>query len=119
MGPARKKEDRAIGALKRWRALGGSGGGGEQFYKFTDLGQVLEGIWRGTQKGKYGDNGVVETEDGVRRVFTLSAMLKDLVDVDDGTEVQITYLGMAKSKAGNDFHKFQILVEDNGEETPF
>src|SRR4030095_14312244 len=95
MGPARKKEEPPMGALKRWRALGGSGGGsGEQFYKFHTIGQVLEGIWRGTQRGKYGDNGVVETEDGVRQVFTLSAMLKDLVDVDDGTEVQITYLGM-------------------------
>jgi hypothetical protein len=106
-----------VGALKRYRQLGG----GDEFYKFGEVGQCLEGIWRGTVKGKFGDNGVIETPDGIRHVFTLSATLKDLLQVPDGTGVKVTYQGMALSKAGNQYHKFQTLVEadEGSEEVPF
>lgn len=112
-----------MGALRRYRSLGG----GDEFYKFTEVGQVLEGIWRGTKTGKFGENGVVETPDGVRHVFTLSAMLKDLLKVPEGVWVKITFLGMRQSKAGNPYRHFQTLVdaddpgssEESSSEVPF
>ena len=107
-----------MGALKRYRSLGGSG---DEFFKFSEDNPMLEGIWRGTQQGKFGDNGVVETPDGVRHLFTLSAMLKDLLKVPEGTGVKISWLGRRLSKAGNSYHAFQIMVEDDGasDEVPF
>lgn len=97
------------GALKRYRSLGGSG---DEFFKFSEENPVLEGIWRGTQKGKFGENGVIETPDGVRHIFTLSTMLRDLLKVPEGVGVKVSWLGMGLSKAGNQFHRFQILVEE-------
>lgn len=99
-----------MGALKRYRSLGG----GDDFFKF-EPGMTLEGIWRGTKRGKYGENGIIETPDGILHVFTLSAMLKDLIKVPDGTGVKVTHVGMRQSKAGNTYHAFQILVEESGD----
>lgn len=101
-----------MGAMKRWRNLGG--GGGNTFYKFDHEGQVLEGVWRGTKPGKYGDNGVVEQADGSMVQFTLNVTLRDLVKVPDGADVRITYRGMARAKNGNEFKAFTIQV---GEDT--
>lgn len=103
---------------KRWKQLSGG-----QFFKFEAVGDSLEGIWRGTQTGKFGDNGAVESEGGVVHLFSLSAALKDLLRVKEGTEVRIEYLGKKMSKGGNEFKAFQVFVEDaaaiEDEEAPF
>ena len=111
-----------MGALKRWKSLGGGEGG--RFFKFTVEGQVLEGTWRGTREGKYGTNGQVELPDGTVVQFTLNVTLRDLVKVPDGTAIRITYRGMARAKNGNEFKAFSIQVEDGAEiaeddEVPF
>lgn len=95
-----------MGNAKRWKQLSGG-----TFFKFDAEGVCLEGIWQGTQSGKFGDNGVVEV-DGVPQLFTMNTALKDLLRVKPGTEVRITYLGKQMSKGGNEFKAYQIFVED-------
>lgn len=94
---------------KRWRQLGGG-----TFYKFAEVGQVLEGIWRGTQTGKFGENGVVEV-DGESKIFSLNAALKDLPRVKPGAEVRIEYLGKAMSKGGAEFKAYKVEVAEDAE----
>lgn len=96
-----------MSSLKRFRQLGGG-----TFFKFDTPNQVLEGVWRGTQAGRYGDNGVVEV-DGVPQMFTINAALKDLIRVKPGTEVRITYLGRKEAKNGNQFKAFRVEVEED------
>jgi len=106
---------------KRWRQLGGG-----SIFKFEDVGQVLEGIWRGTKAGRFGDNGVVEVF-GDNKMFTLNTALKDLMRVKPGCEVRIEYLGKQMSKGGNEFKAFSVQVaedaevseEEHGDEAPF
>jgi hypothetical protein len=105
-------------SAKRWKQLSGG-----SFFKFAEEGDTLEGIWQGTQAGKFGENGIVEMN-GERKQFTLNAALKDLIRVPPGTEVRITYTGKQMSKSGNEFKAFEILVEDNvqvddDEDVPF
>ncbi len=97
-----------MAALKRWRQLGGG-----QFFKFSEPGQTLEGVWRGTQPGKFGENGAVEV-DGVLQLFSLNAALKDLIRVAPGSEVRIEYKGKQMAKNGNEFKAFQVFVEEDG-----
>lgn len=99
-------------STKRWTRLSGGGNGNFEFYKFATKGQTLEGIWRGTRVGKYGDNGVIEVN-GVEQVFTLNTALKDLVRVAAGSEVRVEYLGKVTAKNGNEFKAFQIFVTDD------
>ena len=96
---------------KRWRQLGGG-----TFFKFEDVGQVLEGIWRGTKAGKYGDNGIVDVF-GENQMFTLNAALRDLVTVKPGCEVRIEYLGKKMAKNGNEFKAFTVQVSEDAEIT--
>lgn len=108
---------------KRWRQLGGG-----SFFKFEDPGQVLEGIWRGTKAGRYGDNGVVEVF-GDNKMFTLNTALKDLMRVKPGCDVRIEYLGKQTAKNGNEFKAFSVQVAEDavveeeehggGDEAPF
>lgn len=94
---------------KRWRQLGGG-----SFFKFEDVGQVLEGIWRGTKSGKFGDNGVVEVH-GENMMFSLNAALKDLIDVKPGCEVKIEYIGKRMAKNGNEFKAYHVSVAEDAE----
>ena len=103
---------------KRWKQLSGG-----KFFKFEKEGDCLEGLWQGTQVGKFGDNGVIEV-DGVPQLFTLNTALKDLMRVKPGTEVRVTFMGKEMSKGGNEYKAFQIFVEDGAsiapdEEVPF
>lgn len=98
-----------MGSQKRWKQLSGG-----SFFKFQTKGDSLEGVWQGTEQGKFGENGIVEV-DGTPQKFTMNAALKDLIRVPKGTEVQITYTGKQLSKAGVEFKAFEILVEDGAE----
>lgn len=107
-----------MSSLKRYRQLGGG-----EFYKFSEQGQALEGIWRGTQTGKFGENGVIETPDGQRHMFSLNTALKDLVGVQPGVGVKVVYLGKQTAKNGNEFKAYQVFVEEDAQvdsdEAPF
>ena len=102
-----------MGNLKRYRQLGGG-----EFYKFTEVGQTLEGTWQGTRAGKFGENGTVDTPTGIH-IFSLNAALKDLIGVPKGTGVKIVYMGKETAKNGNEFKAYKVFVEEdeNGEAT--
>lgn len=93
-----------------WRKLGSG-----EYHKWN-AGDVIEGIWRGTEDGKYGPIGSVEQPDGTRIRFAMSAVLTDrLGAVEEGTEVRLTYLGMGQTKAGAQLKRFEVEVaEDEG-----
>lgn len=95
---------------KTWRKLGSG-----EYHKWSE-GDVIEGIWRGTEDGKYGLLGSVEQPDGVRIRFSMSAVLTDrLAAVTEGAEVRLTYLGMGQTKAGAQLKRFEVEVaEDEG-----
>jgi len=98
-----------MGSLKKWRQLSGG-----SFYKFEEVGQVLEGTWQGTQTGKFGDNGTVEVF-GKLMVFSLNAGLKDLLRVKAGTEIRLEYLGKQRAKNGNEFKAYKVEVAEDAE----
>ena len=94
--------------LKRWVQRGGG-----DFVKWTEPGQLIEGVWRGTRDGKYGALGVMDTEAG-EKVFPLHTALLLLVDgLKDGTEVRIEYTGKVLSpKSGHEFKAFNLFVAE-------
>lgn len=89
----------------KWQPVGG--GQARTFHKWTEPGEVLEGVWRGTVSGKFGLNGWLDTQDGDVQV-SLSAGLRDLEEVPTGTRVRITFVKWAVSKGGNRFRLFTI-----------
>lgn len=95
---------------KTWRKLSSG-----DYHKWRE-GDVLEGLWRGTEDGKYGPLGNLEQPDGTRIRFAMSAILTDrLGTVEEGTEVRLTYLGMGQTKAGAKLNRFEVEVaEDEG-----
>jgi hypothetical protein len=112
--------------VKRWRRLGLGGG---HIYKFTDPGQILEGIWGGTKPSarfKDSELGVIKEEEGTEQLFAMTAGLRDLIPVKPGTEVKITYLGLQTAMSGNEFKAYAIdvaedaeVADDSDEEIPF
>ena len=94
-----------MSSAKRLKQLGGG-----QFYKFDTPGQKLEGVWQGTQAGKFGENGTVEVN-GQPLMFSLNAALKDLIRVKPGTSVLIEYRGKQTAKNGNEFKAFNVFVD--------
>ncbi len=111
----------------RYKPVGGVG----NFQKWDEVGQEIEGIWRGVSAGKFGEVGTLETEAGLVQ-FSLTAVLKDrLGKVRVGGQVCIEYTGEARSKAGTKFKTFDVglldeadLLKDGGDgkdkdEVPF
>lgn len=98
-----------MSSQKRWKRLSGG-----TFFKFSAKGDCLEGVWQGTQDGKFGENGVVEVG-GVFQIFSLNAALKDLIRVPKGTAVSITYTGKRVAKSGVEFKGFDVLIEDGAD----
>ena len=97
----------------KWRQLGGSG----NIIKWDTMGQVVEGLWRGTHDGKFGLLGTLEQPDGKRVSFSMSAILADrLGAVEDGDEVRIVFQGQGKTKGGQRLNLFEVYVADPDEE---
>src|SRR5215470_13901770 len=99
------QETQRSGAAK-WRTLGERA---VTFHKFAEPGDSIEGLWRGTSTGKYGLNGRLDV-DGSDVLFTLSAGLRDLAQVEPGRQVRITFVRWAQSKSGNRFRLFKVEV---------
>ena len=91
-------------------------GGDRDFFKFQNPGDELIGKWRGTRKGRFGDNGVVEQKSGEVAEFSLNTAIEDLVNLEKGTGVKIVYIGKQTSKAGNEFKAFDVFIWDPGKD---
>lgn len=95
-----------MGNLSRWQQVGGG-----NFFKWDEPGKKLEGIWRGTKPGKFGDLGLIDTESGGRIAFPIhTALIEPLKQVKEGVEVLIHYMGPQTSKGGREFKAFQVFV---------
>jgi hypothetical protein len=96
-------------SLRRWTKVGGSGDG--SFVKWDKDGQSLEGKWRGTKVGQYGDLGMMELTDGKHVTFPIHTALADPVKrFREGAEVQIVYTGKVMGKNGREFKAFDCFV---------
>lgn len=102
--------------------VGGSGAG--SLMKWTELGQTLEGVWKGTHPGRFGDLGTIQLESGKAVDFPVHTALVDkLKRIKVGAEVFIEYLGKVKGKAGTEYKDFYVGVDTaeniSEEEVPF
>lgn len=94
----------------KWHKVGGG-----SFFKFDVPGKALEGIWRGSEpSAKYAhDNGVIQTEDGERRLFTINtSLVKTLGRIRKGALIRIEYTGKTTGKSGTEYKTFEVCVGD-------
>jgi hypothetical protein len=103
-------------AEKKWVERGGG-----DFFKWDVEGKALEGLWRGTKPGKFGDLGILETGAG-NVSFPLHTALALMVEgLKDGTEVRIEYHGKQKNEnTGREFKAFKLFTaeQDGGGDMP-
>ena len=95
-----------MGHLKQWRQIGQA-----HYLKWEEKGQALEGIWQGTQVGRFGDLGLMDTPEG-RISIALHTVLHDrLSEVKIGAEVRLVYTGIQTAqKSGRQFKGFEVYV---------
>lgn len=105
-----------MGSLKRWTQVGQG-----EFHKWTEPGDALEGIWRGSHDGQYGPLGSLDTAQG-RVTFPLhTALFSRMEGIKEGAEIRIIYNGKATSKGGREFKSFGVFearYEDIAEPAP-
>jgi hypothetical protein len=89
----------------------------KSFFKFENPNDELEGLWLGTEEGKFGDNGRVRDMNGAVQVFTLNAALKDLTALAENTQIKIIYTGKEKTKEGTEYKAFDIYVDEEEGQT--
>jgi len=95
-----------MGSLKRWTQVGSG-----EFHKWTEPGDALEGIWRGTHDGQYGPLGTLDTGKTGRVTFPLhTALFSRMEGIKEGAEIRIIYKGKATSKGGREFKSFDVFV---------
>ena len=83
------------------------------FVKFESVGQTLQGEWLGIKPGKYeNDLGTIVNEGG-NFVFSITAALRDLADVDTGTMVKIEFQGLGETRDGREFKKFDVYLDND------
>lgn len=99
--------------LKRWVKRGFEG----SLMKWETEGQEVEGIWRGTRTGRFGDLGTVETPADGRVTFPVHTALAFLIEgLKDGDEVRIIYNGKINNPAtGREFKSFDLYVAQEGD----
>jgi hypothetical protein len=85
------------------------------FFKFETPNDELEGIWLGTEEGKFGLNGRVRDMSNVIQTFTLNAALKDLEAINEGTQIKLVFTGLQKTDGGQEYKAFDIYVDDDSE----
>jgi len=100
--------------MKRWRSLRRNG----EFIKWTEPGQVVEGVFLGIEKSDWREIGRVNAEGGPVAFSLTTALAGPLRKVNTGQSVQIQYVGEKMSKAGRMFKDFNVsvLVEDEDPE---
>jgi len=89
--------------MTQYKEVGGTDG---KFFKFTDPGTELEGIWHGTKEGSKGPLGIIEDVNGVEQVFGISKVLSDKVALfKEGDKVKIIFVTNEKSKSSGMVYK--------------
>ena len=100
---------------RKWRKVGGPRAEAEfEFFKWNEEGQSIEGIWKGTTKGKFGSLGLVEDElDRALKAFPLHTVLENrLSEVEVGASVRIEYLGLVSGRT-HEYKDFDVYMEDD------
>ena len=101
-----------------YREIGGGG-----FHAWTEEGDILEGIWRGTSYGAKYDNRIgkieiaaeKEGENPKETAFSYTAVLAQKLDsVPVGSKIKIKYVGKDKTKDGTSFKQFRVLADTDG-----
>ena len=103
-----------------------AGGSGGTIYKWTTPGQVVEGRYVGSKRGKVFNGrpstlGTVKNAAGVDIVFGMTTVLESRLenDIKPGTVIRITYLGLEPGKnGGNGYKNFKLEIDDDGGITP-
>jgi len=113
-----------MGNLKRWRQVGGSGGGSMHKWDGTPI--EFEGVWRGFHDGKYGPLGTLETSEGTITLPMPTVLYERCRHVKEGADLKIEYKGKATGKkSGKEYHDFLVFVgsdddlTDGDTEPPF
>lgn len=71
----------------------------------------IVGVFRGFVKGQYGDNGIIELEDGTEKYLPSNALLNSkLRNVKEGYLVKIVYTGMVKLASGRYAKDYKVFV---------
>lgn len=88
-----------------YRPVGISG----ELVKWDRDGTAVEGTWKGSRQGQYGELGTVDALDGRVLSFPLTTALQSkLALVKEGARVRITFLGMRRSGEGKDYKDFSV-----------
>ena len=89
-----------------------TGQGRAPITKWEEPGQVIEGEWRGTRPGKYGDLGIVHDEAGTEIVFPMHTVLVNkLASVRIHAGISIVYKGKVEGKTGSSYKDFDVFTE--------
>ncbi len=81
------------------------------FVKWDTEGQVLEGEWLGVKDGKYGDLGIIVTEAGEICFPIHTVLQRKMVEIVEGENCRIEYLGKVKGKRGQWYKHFRVEVD--------
>src|SRR3990167_8623960 len=97
--------------MSNYRRIRVTGGG--NLRKWTEMGQTIEGHWRGTRPGKFGDLGMIDTDHEGRVTFPIhTALVNKLARIREGASIAIVYKGKVKAgKSGNEYKDFDVMVE--------
>ena len=91
-----------------WKKVNNEDDTHQNFIKWTEVGQEMEGTWEGLSEGKFGDLGQI---DGTK--FPMHTVLtRALGEIAEGAKVKIVYLGMMTSKRGSRYKGFDVFIDE-------
>ncbi len=93
-----------------WERVGGESGSAA-YQKWTQKGQSVEGVYKGTRDGKYGPNVLIETPNGLVSCNSTRLLMDRLNGVRPGDLVKIEYLGKVMGKNGREFMNFDVFMD--------
>jgi len=100
-----KKEDKFLPDTEWEERTGGN------VFVFENEGDSIMGVLKTIRKGQF-DNGVydIETEEGLQTVFGTTVIDSRLNKEDVGKRIKITFNGWGKTRGGQQFKNFTVLV---------
>lgn len=97
---------------RRTERMGFEEVGGMPIWNFKEVGASIEGVFKDTKAGKYGDNYVLGLDDRSDiLVFGGSVLSTKMAAVPKGTKVRITYMGEQKAQTSREIYKdFKVEI---------